>query len=290
MTVFDRLFAVRIGFENQEEPIIVRKMFDILTNIDGMNDTDAINEIKNFYNINGDLNISQENIDTFLQNNDSDFMFPFNDFSRFSDFQFNSPPMTRSIFSYSCPLRRTNPVQQQDDDTITSFIRQREILRDEIFNLRQREEQLSSHINYLRNPINNFNFIPTISNINIFHDALTQLQGQMQEDVPVVLKQDSLSKLKKIKFDDLTDEQKKDSCVICMSDISPEKDTTQEIIQLPCNHLFHSDCITPWLKNNSHKCPICRTSAGESKPVINNDGTNNRNNLFNIFGNFFANQ
>ncbi|KAI9250315.1 hypothetical protein BY458DRAFT_26846 [Sporodiniella umbellata] len=44
-------------------------------------------------------------------------------------------------------------------------------------------------------------------------------------------------------------------CAVC-------KDTferTEQVIQLPCEHIFHDDCIRPWLKLNS-TCPVCRKS------------------------------
>ena len=32
----------------------------------------------------------------------------------------------------------------------------------------------------------------------------------------------------------------------------------EEISQLPCNHLFNTEALTRWLKNESYKCPVCR--------------------------------
>ncbi|XP_063309227.1 E3 ubiquitin-protein ligase RNF126-like [Pelobates fuscus] len=47
---------------------------------------------------------------------------------------------------------------------------------------------------------------------------------------------------------------KKEQCCICMSGYNPEED----IMQLQCNHIFHSVCILTWLEEAS-TCPICRT-------------------------------
>ncbi|CAH2058040.1 unnamed protein product [Thlaspi arvense] len=43
-------------------------------------------------------------------------------------------------------------------------------------------------------------------------------------------------------------------CPICMEDVVEGEETAQ---RLPCNHLFHNDCINPWLRNHS-TCPLCR--------------------------------
>ena len=42
------------------------------------------------------------------------------------------------------------------------------------------------------------------------------------------------------------------SCMICLSTM---RDTP---ITLPCEHNFHRDCITTWLRRGTNSCPICR--------------------------------
>lgn len=42
-------------------------------------------------------------------------------------------------------------------------------------------------------------------------------------------------------------------CTICMDALAGARCTT-----LPCGHLFHSDCVTPWLSNEDASCPECR--------------------------------
>ncbi|GJQ14455.1 hypothetical protein GpartN1_g6246.t1 [Galdieria partita] len=44
------------------------------------------------------------------------------------------------------------------------------------------------------------------------------------------------------------------ACAICFELIVPGDGA----LELPCSHLFHSDCIVQWLLNHQH-CPICRT-------------------------------
>ena len=50
-------------------------------------------------------------------------------------------------------------------------------------------------------------------------------------------------------------------CGICMSEID-QIDVTA--LYTPCHHLFHRDCLCPWLMRNQ-TCPICRTSFSEAQ-------------------------
>ncbi|CBK21083.2 uncharacterized protein [Blastocystis hominis] len=43
------------------------------------------------------------------------------------------------------------------------------------------------------------------------------------------------------------------TCPICENDITKE----DEIVSLPCNHLFHPNCIVPWIEDHN-TCPTCR--------------------------------
>ena len=55
---------------------------------------------------------------------------------------------------------------------------------------------------------------------------------------------------------------KNTECTICRQSLnnpslySLEKGIDSIIDKGVCGHMFHKECITPWLKTN-HKCPIC---------------------------------
>ena len=48
------------------------------------------------------------------------------------------------------------------------------------------------------------------------------------------------------------------TCPICLDDFVSGETTIRE---LPCNHIFHPECIDPFLKENSSLCPMCKKSA-----------------------------
>jgi len=54
------------------------------------------------------------------------------------------------------------------------------------------------------------------------------------------------------------------SCCICLDDLC-EGDSCKE---LPCKHLFHAQCIDPWLLEKSSLCPLCKASiVGEGRDL-----------------------
>ena len=42
-------------------------------------------------------------------------------------------------------------------------------------------------------------------------------------------------------------------CAICLSDY----EINEEIVECPCRHIFHNECIVSWLKGKQN-CPVCR--------------------------------
>lgn len=56
-------------------------------------------------------------------------------------------------------------------------------------------------------------------------------------------------------------EYPKTDCSICLEEISFKN--KKDIVELDCNHLFHKNCLNPWIRNslrfnNSVGCPLCR--------------------------------
>ncbi|MAT48771.1 MAG: hypothetical protein CMA27_02950 [Euryarchaeota archaeon] len=104
-----------------------------------------------------------------------------------------------------------------------------------------------------------------------------------------ILSNKGTNQLKTIIYDDKKYETKE--CVISMNEFK----NGDEIIQLPCKHIFHKESIETWLKEESSKCPVCRFEL-DYKEVKNNDNiivedfdasnnttTDTSNNVFNRF-------
>lgn len=121
-----------------------------------------------------------------------------------------------------------------------------------------------SMLNSQSNIINQLNRISTLDIMDNFlneiqdtlsyydiEDSLEDLQ-ETQDDVKVVVPEDELKNIKEEKY--IENKHKDKNCSICLEEYEKE----DIIKQLECKHMFHKNCIEPWLKEYSHKCPLCR--------------------------------
>ncbi|KAF9272428.1 hypothetical protein BGZ68_002423, partial [Mortierella alpina] len=94
-------------------------------------------------------------------------------------------------------------------------------------------------------------------------DVITQMMElQSRQSGPVGASDEVISRIPVHK---LTEEEldAKWECSVCKDEFTKE-DTC---LKLGCNHIFHDDCIKPWLKTNG-SCPTCRFSlVSETTPA-----------------------
>lgn len=111
--------------------------------------------------------------------------------------------------------------------------------------------------------------IQPLSNSNLGQSIFNTLLGNTpnNQDIPIVITDNSYNQLQKTNYGNLGDNIKNNNkqCMISLD----EFEDNDEIICLPCDHVFKTDEITEWLKNESYKCPICRMAAGESYAKLN---------------------
>ena len=80
---------------------------------------------------------------------------------------------------------------------------------------------------------------------------------ETSEDVRCTLDNDEITKLDI--FDVTTDICT--PCSVCIDNICKD----EKMITLPCEHIFHADCILQWLKEYNYKCPNCKHPVGKAK-------------------------
>jgi len=89
------------------------------------------------------------------------------------------------------------------------------------------------------------------------HPGLARTAHQMLQLSSVAggqrLSRDEVEALPKVCFE----EEERRSCAICLESYK----RGELLTALKCDHFFHSDCISLWLRRST-QCPLCRTSQG----------------------------
>ena len=128
---------------------------------------------------------------------------------------------------------------------------------------------MNNMMNNMSNMMNNMNamFNNMFNNNNMgmgyidFNNMNNENMGNGVE--PTILNNLDTAKLKDVSK--LEDDKK--NCIICMEDFK----NGDEVIYLPCLHVFHNTCILEWLKRHDD-CPVCKF-----KLTLENLNRNNQN-------------
>ena len=107
----------------------------------------------------------------------------------------------------------------------------------------------------------------------------------MKKKIKQVINDKELKNLKVIKYNKC--ENLKELNKECPIDLCKfNKD--DNVIILPCNHVYKEENIIKWLKTESYKCPVCRYEF-DYKEIYINDISNNYENLSNNYENLSNN-
>ena len=101
------------------------------------------------------------------------------------------------------------------------------------------------------------NIVSEINNLPLNISVHQVAPNMSQENVVKTLDSSEKNKLVKYKLEN----DSNDKCTVCMSTM----DKDEEICKLPCEHLFHSECIDGWLQKYNYICPVCRKEVGKPK-------------------------
>jgi hypothetical protein len=58
------------------------------------------------------------------------------------------------------------------------------------------------------------------------------------------------------------DDKDMPSCAVC----TEQYEVNEPARKMPCGHVFHGDCVVPWLRNHC-TCPMCRHEIGSNSPA-----------------------
>ncbi|CAG9326065.1 unnamed protein product [Blepharisma stoltei] len=61
----------------------------------------------------------------------------------------------------------------------------------------------------------------------------------------------AISRCSTLKFEELSEDCL--DCPVCKDNFTKQSD----LLKLPCNHIFHKECVVNWLKRRN-SCPVCR--------------------------------
>lgn len=110
--------------------------------------------------------------------------------------------------------------------------------------------------------LGNLNFVNDgVYSQEAFDRIITQLREQHAAQNPGGAPPASQAAIEKLRVRDIDEQMlqgcqdNKTKCVICVDDMALGDKATL----LPCNHFFHGECVTPWLKVHN-TCPVCRRS------------------------------
>ena len=95
------------------------------------------------------------------------------------------------------------------------------------------------------------NITPLFNRRNQFEELLRNSLYQ-DKNIKKVLSDKGSEQLKVVKFD--PDKHEMKECVITQEKFKKD----EEVICLPCKHIFDKQAIKTWLKEESSKCPVCR--------------------------------
>ncbi|KAK7311546.1 hypothetical protein RJT34_09763 [Clitoria ternatea] len=93
--------------------------------------------------------------------------------------------------------------------------------------------------------------IQTIYEDDEYDDGTDTILSESISEVRMIpASKNAIARLRKVKLQECATLK---DCAICLT----EFDQDTEVLQMPCKHVYHEECLVQWLQT-SHVCPLCR--------------------------------
>jgi hypothetical protein len=132
-------------------------------------------------------------------------------------------------------------------------------------------ENINNIVEEIYGPIAMRQFLYSIMGENSISSILNQSFEEQEQKYKTVLSDKGNEQLKIIKYS--SDSYENKMCPIMHINF----EDNEEVIELPCKHIFNSDGIKKWLSEEKAECPVCRYKL-DSKEIINKDERDTNNN------------
>jgi hypothetical protein len=171
-----------------------------------------------------------------------------------------------------------NPSNNNNDIPRNNFFQRFDNLNDE--NLQYDQNNQNNNVNNIGNLIahvlneindNNFANVSNMSTIGSFFNIDNVVNFNDLDQIPKVMTENDMKEYDKniLSYNDLNNIKDRNiyldgTCTICMENIKPNENECDEKIYvlLPCDHVFHHDCIMEWFKKYNYTCPNCKKECG----------------------------
>ena len=271
--IYDRITAIIMELEvNISNPVrVLNGVRNILYEIDGLTMDSIRDYLLNYYAIYPRENITTALINQITENAPSNTTVGnvlngwFNSYNNSVVNQYSINPNQNTALNI--PPQNSIPLSTNYQTPQNSLSIEFSLLNPPHYSTNSNQSilQMSNQMNQPISGLNTEMYDLSGNLFNLFNLFNVPIQTN-QEDVPLVLKKESLDKLVVQKYSDLDDKIKKHN-LKCMIKLEEFKD--DDIVRLlPCNHCFTKNLIDDWLSNSSYKCPLCRKEAGEYDPKL----------------------
>ncbi len=268
----DDLFALRLYYQDHynDENKIIKKLKEHLKEFD-LTNNEINTKLQNFYSFYG-INIKLEDLDNIntepniFINNISNLM---NIINNNNEEDTENEDTTEDENTTKDDNITENDNITEDDDTTEND----DTTEDDDNTEYETEEDISTE----ENEYNEINYIPIPTEINGLNNIINSLENLTFGSISIInynlddydlndyddnniictLDDEENSKLNK----NILEKDINIECSICLCNLC----ATNEIIELPCKHIYHENCIMTWLSKYNYKCPSCREEVGKPK-------------------------